>query len=40
MARHMQETFQEIVRAAGGEVIQSAGPEERWGISRGGRVHP
>ena len=36
MARHMQETFQEIVRAAGGEVVQSAGPEERWGISRGG----
>jgi len=36
MARHMQETFQEIVRTLGGEVIRSAGPEERWGISRGG----
>ncbi len=36
MARHMQETFQEIVKAAGGEVVQSAGPETRWGISRGG----
>jgi choline dehydrogenase-like flavoprotein len=36
MARHMQETFREIVTAAGGEVIQSAGPESRWGISRGG----
>ncbi len=36
MARHMQETFREIVTAAGGEVMQSAGPESRWGISRGG----
>ncbi len=37
MARHMQETFQEIVKAAGGEVISSAGPEEQWGISIGGQ---
>ena len=36
MARHMQQTFREIVTAAGGEVMQSAGPESRWGISRGG----
>ncbi len=36
MARHMQETFREIVTAAHGEVMQSAGPESRWGISRGG----
>ncbi len=37
MARHMQETFREIVRAAGGEVIESYGPERQWGISRGGQ---
>jgi hypothetical protein len=36
MARHMQETFQEIARTAGGEVIQSAGPGKERGISRGG----
>ncbi len=37
MAQHMQETFQNIVKAAGGEVIKSAGPEEQWGISEGGQ---
>ncbi len=37
MARHMQQTFQEIVETAGGKVVQSAGAEERWGISRGGQ---
>jgi choline dehydrogenase-like flavoprotein len=37
MAAHMQETFQEIVKTAGGEVIESYGPEEQWGISRGGQ---
>ena len=37
MARHMQETFQEIVKAAGGKVIQSSGAEEQWGISVGGQ---
>lgn len=37
MARHMQQTFQEIVKAAGGEVIESYGPEKQWGISRGGQ---
>lgn len=37
MARHMQETFQEIVKTAGGEVIDSAGAEDRWGISAGGQ---
>lgn len=36
MARHMQETFQEIVHAAGGEVVESFGAEQRWGISHGG----
>jgi len=37
MARHMQETFQDIVKSAGGEVIESAGPEQQWGISAGGQ---
>lgn len=37
MARHMQETFQKIVKTADGEVIESAGPEDRWGISAGGQ---
>jgi choline dehydrogenase-like flavoprotein len=37
MARHMQETFQEIVKTAEGEVIGSAGAEQQWGISVGGQ---
>ncbi len=37
MARHMQETFQEIVKTAGGEVAESAGEDRRWGISAGGQ---
>jgi choline dehydrogenase-like flavoprotein len=37
MARHMQETFQQIVAAAGGKVIESYGPVQRWGISHGGQ---
>jgi choline dehydrogenase-like flavoprotein len=35
-ARHMQETFQEIIRTMGGEVIESSGPEVQWGIGKGG----
>lgn len=38
MAKHSQETFREIIETAGGEVTQSAGPEENWGISRGGEI--
>ena len=37
MARHMQETFAEIVKATGGEVVKSYGPEQQWGISEGGQ---
>jgi choline dehydrogenase-like flavoprotein len=37
MARHMQETFQEIVKTSGGKVIESFGPEQQWGISVGGQ---
>ena len=37
-AKHMQETFQEIVAAAGGKVLYSSGAESNWGISRGGEI--
>ncbi len=37
MARHMQETFQNIIKTAGGEVIESYGADRRWGISEGGQ---
>ena len=37
MARHMQETFQQIVKVAGGTVIESYGAEERWGMAAGGQ---
>jgi len=38
MARHMQETFQQIVKAAGGTVIESYGAEEQWGMAAGGQA--
>lgn len=38
MARHAQETFREIIVAAGGEVVESSGPEDNWGIARGGEI--
>lgn len=37
-ARHGQETFREIIVAAGGEVTDSDGPENQWGISKGGEI--
>jgi choline dehydrogenase-like flavoprotein len=37
-ARHMQETFKEIIETAGGVVTHSSGPEKQWGISRGGQI--
>ncbi len=37
MARHMQETFREIVETAGGKVIESYGADQQWGISEGGQ---
>ncbi|MGC2512364.1 MAG: GMC family oxidoreductase [Acidobacteriaceae bacterium] len=36
MARHMQETFQQIVTTMGGKVIESYGADQQWGISAGG----
>lgn len=38
MARHMQETFLEIIQAAGGQVIASSEPAKTGGISRGGQA--
>ncbi len=37
-ARHMQETFKEIIETAGGIVTHSSGPETDWGIEHGGQV--
>ena len=37
-AKHMQETFKEIIETAGGVVTNSRGPEKRWGISNGGEI--
>ena len=38
MAKHAQETFREIILTMGGEVIESAGKDDNWGISRGGEI--
>jgi choline dehydrogenase-like flavoprotein len=37
-ARHMQETFQEIIRSMGGEVLHTSGADKDWGIARGGEI--
>ncbi|MBV8070189.1 MAG: GMC family oxidoreductase [Acidobacteriaceae bacterium] len=37
-AKHMQETFQEIIETMGGIVTEKKGKEENWGISRGGEI--
>ncbi len=37
-AKHMQETFQAIIEAAGGKVTDKAGAEDNWGIARGGEI--
>jgi choline dehydrogenase-like flavoprotein len=37
-AKHGQETFREIILAAGGEVTYSEGAESQWGISQGGEI--
>jgi choline dehydrogenase-like flavoprotein len=37
-AKHMQETFQQIIEAAGGTVTYKSGGESQWGISRGGEI--
>ena len=37
-AKHMQDTFKEIITAAGGKYFTSATAENNWGISRGGAI--
>jgi len=37
-ARHMQETFKELIENAGGIVTQHSGAENNWGIEHGGEV--
>jgi choline dehydrogenase-like flavoprotein len=37
-ARHMQETFQEIIEKAGGVVTFKSGEAENWGIAPGGKI--
>lgn len=37
-AKHMQETFQEIIHGMGGSVTMSHGADKNWGISRGGEI--
>ena len=38
MAKHARETFREIIETAGGEVLSTFGPEDKWAISRGGEI--
>src|SRR5437867_3558486 len=38
MAKHARETFRQIIETAGGEVLRTFGPEDHWGISRGGEI--
>ena len=37
-AKHMQETFQQIIEAAGGVVTHKSGSDGNWGISTGGEI--
>ncbi|MBV8808636.1 MAG: hypothetical protein JO033_08175 [Acidobacteriaceae bacterium] len=37
-AKHMQETFQEIIKAAGGEVLSKSDASQNWGIAPGGSI--
>jgi choline dehydrogenase-like flavoprotein len=37
-AKHMQETFQQIIEAMGGTVTHKARPENQWGIAKGGEI--
>ena len=37
-AKHMQETFKQIIEAMGGTVTHSSGEDKDWGIARGGEI--
>ena len=38
MAKYARETFSEIIITAGGEPLRTFGPEDNWGISKGGMI--
>lgn len=38
MAKYARETFREIILTAGGEPLETFGPEDNWKISRGGEI--
>lgn len=38
MAKYAREIFREIVVTAGGEPLETFGPEDNWGISKGGAI--
>ncbi len=37
-AKHMQETFEQIIEAMGGIVTRKSGEDKNWGIARGGEI--
>ena len=37
-AKHMQETFQQLIEAMGGTVTHKSGEDKNWGIARGGEI--
>ena len=37
-AKHMQETFAQLIEAMGGTPLWKAGKEDKWGIATGGRI--
>ena len=37
-AKHMQETFQQIIETMGGTVTHKVGEDKNWGIARGGEI--
>ena len=37
-AKHMQETFQEIIKSAGGQVVSKSDEKDNWGIAPGGMI--
>lgn len=38
MAKYARETFEEIILAAGGEPLRKFGPEDDWGMAKGGEI--
>jgi len=38
MAKYARETFDEIIRTAGGEPLHKFGPQDDWGMAKGGEI--